>query len=201
MHSLAKPLSYSTLGHYRASYRHAIIAGQAANSRLFELRNTHATNLIVIHSVEIKWQQTAAHTAAIEDSLDLYRVTGFSAVDTTNTVTPTASVLRTSMAAAPGGAALRGVTVTGATAGMTGWAGTKDTYPLMQVPMWLLAAVPTAGASPQVYGKHAPKVEAGEHPLVLVQNEGIMIENRVGLGAAAGSMAYYMIEWAEVTAF
>jgi hypothetical protein len=36
---------------------------------------------------------------------------------------------------------------------------------------------------------------------VLVQNEGIIIENRVVLGAAAASSVYIDFSWAEVSAF
>src|SRR5207302_1240321 len=112
---------------------------------LFELQNSHATNLIVVTRLVIKWLQTAAHTAAIEDSLDVFKCTSFSAVDTTNTVTPTASRKRTTMAAAPGAAVIRGVTVAGASAGMTTGTLTKDGGSVGQLQQWLLAALPTAG--------------------------------------------------------
>jgi hypothetical protein len=132
-HVQPKPLQYGSLGHYRTNHRCALVNTQAANSRLFEIRNTHATNLIVPTRLILKWVQTGAHTAAIEDSLDVFKVTGFSAVDTTNTVTPTASVKRASMSASPGGAALRGVTVAGAAAGMTGGTLTKDANSIGQL--------------------------------------------------------------------
>lgn len=199
MHVSAKPTPVGALGHYKTSHRAAIIAAQAANSRLFELQNAHATNLIVVHEIRIAWVQTAAHTAAIEDSIDLYRCTGFSAVDTTNTVTPAISKLRASFATA--GANVRGVTVAGAAAGMTGGTLTKDTNPLRQIPQFLLATVPTAGPTVQIEGWYRPDVNSGESPLILVQNEGLTIENRVLLGAAAGSTFYIDIEWAEVTAY
>jgi len=125
-HMQMKPPPHGALGHYRTAVRMSIVASQAANSRLFEIRNT-ATNIIVITGLNLKWIQTAAHTAAILDSLDVFRVTGFTAVDTTNTVTPTATVKRTAgMAASPGGAAIRHATVAGIAAGMTGGTLTKD---------------------------------------------------------------------------
>jgi hypothetical protein len=199
IHIVAKPDPMGVLGHYRTSHRHAMVASQAANSRLFELQNAHATNIIVVHRIRVTWVQTAAHTAAIEDSIDAYRCTSFSAVDTTNTVTPVASKLRTSYGTA--GANLRGVTVAGNSAGMTGGTITKDTAPLFQVPMWLLAAVPTTVPTNTVTYDWFPKVEAGEAPLILVQNEGFIIENRVLLGIAAGSGVYIDVEWAELTAY
>jgi hypothetical protein len=200
LHTINKPTAVGALGHYKTSHRAALVNTQAANSFLFEFQNAHASNICVIHSIRITIQQTAAHTAAIEDSIDCYRLTSHSAVATTNTVTPTISKLRTSFGTA--GVNVRGVTVAGAAAGMTGGTRTKDAAsPLFQVPIWLLAAVPTAGPTVLAQYNWVPNIASGEHPLVLVQNEGFIIENRVLLGAAAGSMFYVDIEWAEVTAF
>lgn len=195
-----KPLPYGALGHYRVNHRCALVNTQAANSRLFEMRNTHATNLIVPTRLIIKWVQTGAHTAAIEDSLDVFRLTSFSAVDTTNTVTPTASVKRTSMAVAPGAAALRGVTIAGAAAGMTGGTLTKDGGSVGQLPQWLLAALSTASTVGVLVIDNFDDVN-GTHPFVFAQNEGFEIENRVLLGAAASSSVYIDFSWAEVTSF
>lgn len=199
-HVQPKPLQYGSLGHYRTNHRCAIVATQAANSRIFEVRNSHATNLIVPTRLLIKWVQTSTHTAAIEDSLDVFKVTGFSVVDTTNTVTPTASFKRASMTQTPASAVLRGVTVAGAAAGMTGGTLTKDGNSIGQLPKWLLAAVPTAGPIEPTVLDVFDDVN-GTHPFVLAQNEGIIIENRVLLGAAAGSSVYIDFSWAEVTAF
>lgn len=203
-HVTVKPIPYSTLGHYRVTHRCVLVATQAANSRLFEVRNTHATNLIVPTRLTIKWLTASAHTALIEDSLDVFKCTSFSAVDTTNTVTPTASQKRASMAAAPGSAAIRGVTVAGAAAGMTGGTLTKDGSPFYQVPKILpqavMAATETTPRDPPLAADCFDDVN-GTHPFVFVQNEGFIVENRVLLGAAAGSSVYIDFTWAEVTAF
>lgn len=198
LHVVGKPLP-SSIGHYRTNHRCLLANAQAANSRLFELRNSHATNLIIITRLLIRWMQTGAHTAAIEDSLDVFKVTGFTAVDTTNTVTPTVSAKRTSMAAT--NAVIRGVTVAGAAAGMTtGSAMTKDGNSVGQLPKWLLAAQPTAGpVDPSVLDVFDDV--NGTHPFVFVQNEGFIIENRVLLGAAAASSVYIDCSFAEVTAY
>ncbi len=200
LHVLPKPIPYGSLGHYRVNHRCALVNSQAANSRLFELRNTHASNLIVVTRLVLKWLQTAAHTAAIEDSLDVYKVTGFTAVDTTNTVTPVPSSKRTTMAASPGSASIRGVTAAGAAAGMTGGTLTKDSSSIGQLPLWMLAAVPTGAPTPQAMLDVFDDVN-GTYPLVLVQNEGFIVENRVLLGAAAGSSVYIDCTYAEVAAY
>lgn len=199
LHMQGKPIAVGALGHYRTSHRCGLVASQAANSRLFELSNTHATNIIVVTRIRMSLIQTAAETVAIENSIDVYRCTGFSAVDTVNTVTPVASKLRTTFAAA--GANIRGVTVAGAAAGMTGGTLTKDTAALMHLPLWLLALVPTASPVPTNTYDWGSQTTHGESPLILVQNEGFIIENRVVLGAAAGASVYIDIEWAETTAY
>lgn len=193
------PLPYGTLGHYRVNHRCNVIALQAANSRLFSFRNSHATNLLVLTRIVIKWLQVAAHTAAIEDSLDVFRVTGFSVSDTVNTVTPAPSVRRSvGMAAAPGAAEIRGVTIAGAAAGMTGGTLTKDGGAFAQLPQWFQAAMPT---NQVISERKETELDAfNAHPFVFVQNEGFEIENRVLLGAAAGSSVYIDVAWAEVPA-
>jgi len=202
LHTTLKPVPVGALGHYRTSHRCALVANQGATTRLFEFRNAHASNLVVLLNLRISWVQTAAHTAAIEDSLDVWRLTSYSVVSTTNTVTPVASKLRTSYAAVDTAATfIRGITVAGAAAGMTGHTNSKDTAPLFQVPMFLLAAVPTAGPTVSTTYTYAPDVAKGEAPLVLAQNEGFLVENRVLLGAAAGSTVYIDCEWAETTAY
>jgi nitrous oxidase accessory protein NosD len=135
LHVTPKPIPTS-VGHYRVCVKVNLIAAQAANSRLFELRNAHATNLIIPTRLELRWLQTAAHTAAILDAIDLFKVTGFTAVDTTNTVTPVPSLLRTSFAATA--AAIRHVTIAGAAAGMTGGTLTKDSNAVGMLEQWLL---------------------------------------------------------------
>ena len=199
-HVTIKPIPYGVLGHYRTNHRCALVATQAANSRLFSVRNSHSTNLIVPTRLVIKWIQTGAHTAAIEGSIDVYKVTGYSALDTTNTVTPTASTKRNTMLAAPGNAQLRGVTVAGAAAGMTGGTLTKDGNSVGQLPQFLLAAVPTGGTIVTQMIDNFDDVN-GTHPFVFAQSEGFIIENRVLLGAAASSVVYIDFSWAEVTAY
>lgn len=200
LHIVGKPIPHGALGHYRVAVRFALIAAQAANSRLFSLRNT-GTNLIVITRLNIRWLQTAAHTAAIEDSLDCFKVTGYTVTDTTNTVTPTVSRKRTSgMGAAPGGVDVRNVTIAGAAAGMTGGTLTKDGSPWAQLPKWMLAAVPTASEVKADWLDGLDDVN-GTHPFVFAQNEGFEVENRVLLGAAAGSGVYIDCCYAEVTAY
>ena len=198
LHVVCKPDPAGALGSYRTSHRCLFANSQAANSRLFSIQNAHATNLVVVHSVRVTWLQTGAHTAAIESSVDMYKCTSYSVVDTTNTVTPAVTKMRSSYAAP--GANVRGLTVAGNSAGMTGGTLTKDANPIFQLPQWLLLAQPTTPIVPVAWRWTADTAD-GETPLILVQNEGFIIENRVVLGAAAASTFYVDVLWSELTAY
>lgn len=197
-HVHIKPIEYGALGHYRTSVRIASTAAQAANSRIFEIRNTHATNLIVPTRLVLRALQTAAGTAQ-ENSLDVFKVTGFTAVDTANTVTPVSSVKRgATMAAYPGGAAVRHLTLAGAAAGMTGGTLTKDTQSISTLPYNVAAAIATTS----MWGPCECLADVnGTHPFVLVQNEGLIIENRVLNVTSYGITWYIDFSWAEVTIY
>jgi hypothetical protein len=197
-HVTTKPIPYATLGHYRTSVRISSTAVQAANSRIFEIRNTHATNLIIPTRLTLRALQTAAGTAQ-ENSLDVYKVTGFTAVDTTNTVTPVSSVKRsTVMAAYPGGAAVRHLTLAGAAAGMTGGTLTKDTQFFATLPYNVAAAINVTSQ----WGPYDCMDDVnGTHPFVFVQNEGLIVESRVLNVTSFGITWYIDFSWAEVTAY
>lgn len=197
-HVHQKPLEYGALGHYRTSVRIVSAAAQVANSRIFQIRNTHATNLIIPTRLTLRALQIAAGTAQ-ENSLDCYKLTAFTVVDTTNTVTPVSSVKRgATMAAYPGGAAVRHVTLAGAAAGMTGGTLTKDTQFFATFPYNVAAAISTTF----MWGPYEALADVhGKHPFTLVQNEGIGIENRV-LNVTSYGIAWYIdFSWAEVAAY
>jgi len=196
-HVHVKPLEYGALGHYRTSVRINSTAAQVANARIFEIRNTHATNLIVPTRLVLRALQTVAGTAQ-ENSLDVYRCTSFTAVDTANTVTPTTSVRRTSMAVYPGGAAVRHLTLAGNVNGMTGGTLTKDAQFFATLPYNVAAAISTT----TIWGPLDCFDDVnGTHPFVFAQNEGLIIENRVLNVTSYGITWYIDFSWAEVTAF
>lgn len=191
-----KPIEYGTLGHYRVFQRINSTAAQVANARIFSLRNSSATVLVIPTRLQIRAIQTAAGTAQ-ENSVDVFRCTGFSAVDTTNTLTPVPSVKRTSMTAAASAVAqLRSLNPNAA--GMTGGTLVKDTTAFASLPYNVAAAISTTfqWGPVDVFDD-----VNGTHPFVFVQNEGFEIENRVLNVTSYGITWYIDLTWAEVSAY
>lgn len=197
LHATIKGIPYGALGHYRTAVRINSTAAQAANSRILTIRNTHASNLIIPIRLKVLAVQTAVGTAQ-ENSLDLFKCTGFTVDDTVNTVTPGKSALRTNMAAYPGSASVRHLTLAGAAAGMTGGTLTKDAQAIATFPYNVAAAVATTWQWGPV---DMLERKQDESPLILVQNEGIELENRVLNVTSYGITWFIEFSYAEVTAY
>lgn len=175
--------------HSRVAVRVPATNVQVANSRLFELRNAGA-NLIVIKSLLLRALQIAAGTAQ-ENSLDLYKVTGFSAVDTTNTATPVPSLLRPAPTFVST-AALRACS--GHANGMTGGTLTKETTPIASLPFNVATAI---NITSQFEKECFADLAGGGEPLVLAANEGLIVESRV-LNVTSYGMAFFIdMTWQE----
>lgn len=195
LHVMNYPVPCGALGHYRAVARFTLATAQTAASRVWEVRNTHASNLIVVTRLVIRTIQVTAGTAQ-SNGLDVFRNLTFSAVDTVGTVTPTAIPKRNGFAASPGAAAIRHVTVAGAAGGMTGGTRTPDASPFHALPIVVVAA---ASAVPNVYD--VMDDVNGTHPFVFGNNEGIEIQNRVLNVTSYGVDVYVDFSWAEVSAY
>lgn len=201
MHFTSKPTPHTqgTGGHYRFGVRTIATTAQAANSRLLSIRNSSATNLLIIQRLVVTIAQIAAGTAQ-ETSLDAFKLTGFTTIDTTNTQTPVPSLKRTGMAvASAAGVDVRALVATGAAAGMTGAVSTKDASPWSTMPHWVATTLIT---NPSGLWRWDVLDDAfGSHPWVFAQNEGLEIENRV-LNATSDGLAYYFdCAFAIVTAY
>lgn len=200
LHVHVKPLEYGALGHYRTAIKLTMAISQAANSRLFEIRNQHATNLIILTRARVQAMPSGTVTTQYAGEIGLFKLTGFSVVDTTNTVTPTSSVKRTAgMVAYPGTSGVpRHVTVAGAAAGMTGGTLTKDGNEIGN--LMFSAVTMAAGTLPSV--QELMDDMNGTHPLVCAQNEGWEFENVVAGSATANAIQVTIdCAWADVTAF
>lgn len=200
-HVQIKPIA-TTIGHYRVTHRFQMVATQAATSRLFEIQMPTAGRLLIPTRCTVRIISISAHTTIIEDAIDLYKATGFSVVDTVNTVTPVGISKRTTGFAAST-ANIRGVTIAGAAAGMTGATITALANPVGSLPIvFAQAAMAAADTAPRypLLGDMLDDVN-GTHPFVLEQNEGLVLANKSLLGAAAGSFVYVDFSWCEALAY
>jgi hypothetical protein len=100
------------------------------------------------------------------------------------------------MAAYPGGAAVRHLTLAGAAAGMTGGTLTKDTQAFGS----LITPVQTAAQS-TLLSVDAGFLTPGQHPFIFANNEGFEVENAVLNVTTYGYTWNIDCSWAEVTAF
>lgn len=192
-HMVQKPLP-SAQGHYRSSARFLLAAAQTAGSRVWAVRNPHASLLLVPTRLVVRYVQSAAGTAQ-DNGLDLFKCTGYSVDETTNTATPTTNLKRGTMAASAA-ANIRQVTATGVAAGMTGGTRTPAAGPFAQVPISVQAAVQYAVQVFDILDD-----VNGTHPWVFAQNEGIEIQNRVLNVTSYGVMVYVDFSWTELSAF
>lgn len=187
-----RSIEYGLLGHYRLSLRIASTAAQAATSRIFEIRNPSTTVLIVPTMLRLRAAQMASGTSQ-ENSLDCYRVSGFTVLDSTNTVTPTIGGARSGMPIHT--AAVRHLTLTGAAAGMTGGTLVKNSVAFATLPYLL-----TTLQANWIHGPLNALVVDGDsatHPFVLGEDAGIIVENRVLNVTSYGMIWYLDFAWAE----
>jgi hypothetical protein len=149
-------------------------AGASANSPVFSLRYT-GSQLLLVRRVRVSVSNIATAFAAGVARLDLFAARAFSASDTSGTaatLTGNNGKLRTSMTAAPGIGDLR-IANTGVLSAGTR---TLDSDALASIAAGVVA---TAGIG--IVPPNTPLFDArpGEHPIALVNNEGIVIQATV----------------------
>lgn len=171
-----------------------LLTGIAANAAVFSFRNISA-NPIVIRRVGIGFLCSTAFTAAQKVDFGLIIARAFTVSDTGGTaisltgnntkhrnslVQPTAIDIRIATTAALG-------------------AGTKtlDTNTIGINGGW----VPAAGTIINVAQDNLLSHVAGDHPLILAQNEGFNIQNLTLMGATGVGSLYVNLEFAEVLTY
>ncbi len=172
------------------------ITATAAAAPLFSLRNI-STKLILVRRIGAGLIATTGFTAAQKVDLGLIVARGFSASDTGGTVialsgsngkhrttlnTPAAIDLRIASTAALG-------------------AGTRtlDANTLAQVAGYAGAATVGTLIAPAANNLFAH--DTGDYPLILAQNEGLIIQSLTAFGAGGIASLYANIEFAEVDLF
>lgn len=183
-----------TLGWNSVGAATGSLTGLAANAGLFSFRNL-SSNAIVVRRVGIGFVTTTAFTVAQAVSFGLLIARNFTASDSggtgiaftgangkhrTSLGTPTSLDCRIAAAAALG-------------------AGTRtlDATALGMQAGWSAAAGTTIAPALNNLLSHA----TGDYPIVLAQNEGVVIANLTAMAAGGAGVAYVGLEFAEASAF
>lgn len=203
LHVLAKPTDHDGLGHYRVSVvTGTMAAGLAAGAQVFQFKWTSATNFAVITSIRSYFQTLTKFTAGTltdHTSLDAYvaRSYALGGGGTTLDLTGNSGKMRTSMASS---LAAINVSTTAALTAVT----TLDAQPFEQSLESGDTATTTSAIDPQIRRPgliYQARMDGGEHPLVLAQNEGFVLRNRTVWPAAGTGVYSFLVQWAETTVF
>lgn len=207
-HVALKPIPRSGLGVYAYSgVTGTIAAALAANAQLWYVRWTDATRLMVIHHVRVEIQPLTLFTAATltDFGFDLVKATSISGGGGGTDIFGAVSVptkMRTGMATSLLAAvsSMR-IATTGALTALT----TLDTYPIAQSLGDTQRVNPAAATEEQRVNEPLlewrPSVADGHHPLILAQNEGLVLRNRTVWPAAGTAIVKVSIGWSEVDTY
>jgi len=181
------------LGWYSFGLKTGAMATLAAGSTLLSLRYT-GSNLLAIRRIGMG-AVTSVFSAAGLNDYAAYIARSFTGADsggTSITLTGNNNKHRTSAAALSAGSLN-----VGTTAGLTVGTRTLDSQALGTQAYWSSVAGSNLISAPDNLFAH----NEGDYPLLLAQNEGLIIEN-IALQATSSSVTcYFNLEMAEVTAY
>jgi hypothetical protein len=212
LHVEARPISYGALGHYRiqaqtGTMAAALAAGTASAGHVFAFRWGDATRLAVVTRFRTRFLPLTPFTAATltdHTSFDAFVVRGYTGSHGGGTaLTPTGNnaKMRTSMSTS----LVTDIRLS-ATAALTTGTQTFDAFPFAQSLRKGNRVNPATGTEeilmPQMDGIDLDfDMAGGDHPLVLAQNEGVVLRNRTLWPAAGTGVLSVLIAWAEVASF
>lgn len=193
----ARPLDYGAFGHYRLATTIALVVTQTANGTLFSWRWGDATRLAVLMYARLALLQTAAATATIMPSYQIFIARGFTASDSVGTaiaLTGNNMKKRTSM----GTTLVTDIRKSAVAAGLTVGTRTLDAEPIIE--MLTNSTITTPNAN--VYQNAFDATNTDDMPEVFAQNEGWIVRGPTVVFGAAGT-ANLAVEgvWAEVTSY
>lgn len=192
-----RPMDYGALGSYGiASTTGVMAAGLAANSEVFNLRWTDATRLCAITSVHCSGGGSIVAFTAGVTQLQLFvarswTTNGSGATSAAATMTGNNQKLRTSM-----GTSLVGEIRVSTTGAITAGTKTLDAQPLGSI----TSSVTATAGTPLWPAAHLYELdENDQHPIILAQNEGIVI--RATVPATGTWTASFDVTWMELAAY
>lgn len=187
-----RPWEHDAGGHYRIAGRSGGLtsATVTAAGPLFSLRWSPQTSNLLLALLRLKafYIPTVVFSSAQELGLDLARVTGFTASDSTGTaIVPSAMRDRAMPASSVTDARIAATTV------LTAGTRTVDTTSVLEIGGGLVNVVNAAAATayvnpteggPQAFGFDYDPLMRGEYPLILSKDEGFLVRNTVVFPAA-----------------
>lgn len=206
LHTINKPIPSGSLGHYRiAATTGTIAAALAASGQLFYARWTDATRLMVITRFKASFQALTPFTAGTltDFGFDLMKATAVSAGGGgTDLGALVKTRMRTSMGASLlDSAGLMRISTTAALTAIT----TLDATSIAQSIGDSQSVNPVAATEEARVNDPTllfqPDIASGESPLILAQNEGIVLRNRTVWPVAGTGIVQVEMTWAEVTAY
>lgn len=179
-------LSYISLG-----VQTGALTGVVANGAIFSFRNL-ASNPVMVRSIGIGFALTAAFTAPQLMSYGLVTARAFTASDTGGAaiaLTGNNAKVRTSL-----GVLTSAESRIATTAALGAGTKTLDANHLGLMGAWAGGVGTLITSSRDNLYQHNP----GDHPIILVQNEGMNILNLTAMGAAGVGVAFVNLEVAEL---
>lgn len=184
----------SNNGWYSIGAKSGAITTIAANGALFSLRNISA-NPIMVRRIGVGFITTTAFTTAQILDWSLFVARNFTASDSGGTaiaMTGNNAKHRSSLAS-PTSLDVR----IAAAAALTAGTRTLDANALAQIATWSGGQGASLTPSPDNLFSH----NTGDYPLILAQNEGLIITNNTLMGAAGVGNFFVNMEFAEVTSY
>jgi hypothetical protein len=199
LRAVIRPDDWGSLGIYsQAGVSGTMAAGLAANSPIFSFRNGNASNFIIVKRVLFSAGNTATAFTAGVCTFNIFRCTSFSASDTGGSaILPgSGNKLRTSMGSSLLTAGNSSDIRIASTATLTAGTRTKDAQQLASI---VTSIVGTGGTVVVQPGTPLFDARIGEHPLILVQNEGFVIEATVPV---TGTWTFTVkVDWEELSTY
>jgi hypothetical protein len=175
-----------------------IAAGTASAGHIFALRYAHATKLMLVTMFRARWVTVSGFTAAQEVGLQLFRTTAYTVAHSGGTsITTTGEELRKRATHGNANNITANISTTGA---LTNGTHTIGTHKLAAGSFAELAA---GAAVPKGFFEIGFKMgdPGWEYPLVLSQNQGLILRNSILMGAGGTARVAVEMEWLEVDSY
>ena len=201
----ARPVNFGSLGSHRLGMASGIIAAAlAANSELFQFRWPDATNLALVHHIDLNASANIAATAAVSVSIAMVIARGWTGIGTGGlraVLTGNIGKLRTSFGTSLVSDA--GIATTAALG-----AGTKtidhatNNFAEVAIGIGTGAITTTPNLSLLPENRIFDAADQGDCPIIFTQNEGFIIRN--GVIAWPATMTWKLcvnVGWSEAASF